>query len=126
MVAQGLEKRRAIIIDDEPAFSRVLSKMVADLGFEAVLASDPRSNYAYLVGDSDIIFLDMLMPHLSGIAVLEELSRRNVKSSIVLISGEGEKLNEAEKLAKQLDLTIVGVLEKPFRFQDVKDIIENF
>ena len=126
MVAQGLEKRRAIIIDDEPAFSRVLSKMVADLGFEAVLAFDPRSNYAYLVGDSDIIFLDMLMPHLSGIAVLEELSRRNVKSSIVLISGEGEKLNEAEKLAKQLDLTIVGVLEKPFRFQHVKDIIENF
>ena len=117
--------RRVVIIDDEPAFSTVLTKMVSGLGYEVMVSSDPRSSQTYELRDSDIVFIDTLMPHVSGLQVLEQLSRQNVKSAIVLMSGHGERLDEAEKLAKKLGLYLMGALEKPFRLADVKLVLDG-
>lgn len=117
--------RRVVIIDDEPAFATVLTKIVSGLGYEVTVSSDPRSSRTYEIRESDIVFIDALMPHVSGLQVLEQLSRQNVKSAIVLMSGQGERLDEAEKLAKKLDLHLVGALEKPFRLADVKLVLDG-
>lgn len=129
MVEQGKQKlkrmRRVVIIDDEPAFSTLLSKMVSDLGFDVMVSTDARSSFTYEIRDSDVVFVDILMPHVGGLQVLEQLARQNVKCSIVLMSGQGERLDEAEILAKKLDLQLVGVLEKPFRLVDVEQALEG-
>ena len=117
--------RRVVIIDDEPAFSTVLTQMVSSLGYEVMVSSDPRSSRTYELRDSDIVFIDALMPHVSGLQVLEQLARQNVKSGIVLMSGQGERLDEAEKLAKKLGLYLIGALEKPFRLADVKLVLDG-
>jgi two-component system, OmpR family, alkaline phosphatase synthesis response regulator PhoP len=117
--------RRIVIIDDEPAFSTVLSNIVSGLGYEVVISSDPKSSRTYELRDSDIVFIDVLMPHVSGIQVLEQLARQNVKSAIAIMSGQGERLDEAEKLAKKLGLYHIGTLEKPFRLADVKLVLEG-
>ena len=129
MVEQEKQKlkrrRRVVIIDDEAAFSTLLTKMVSEFGYEVTVSPDPRSSRTYELRDSDIVFIDILMPHVSGIQVLEQLARQNVKSAVVLMSGQGDRLNEAEKLAKKLGLYLIGVLEKPFRLADVELILEG-
>ena len=116
-------KRRVVIIDDEPAFAEALTKMVKSLGFEVTVSTDARSSYAFELKTSDVVFVDVLMPNVSGIQVLQKLAQQKAKSSIVLMSGHLERLDEAEKLARKLELNLVGSLEKPFRLEDVKDVL---
>lgn len=63
------------------------------------------------------------MPNVTGLQVLEKLAQQKAKSSVVLMSGNLERLEEAEKLARKLELNLVGSLAKPFRVEDVKDVL---
>jgi DNA-binding NtrC family response regulator len=116
-------KRRVVIIDDEVFFAETLTKMVKSLGFDVTVSTDARSSYTFELKASDVVFVDVLMPNVSGLQVLEQLARQKAKSSIVLMSGHLERLDEAEKLARKLDLNLIGALEKPFRIEDVKDVL---
>ena len=116
-------KRRVVIIDDEAAFAETLTKMVKSFGFDVTVSTDARSSYTFDLKTSDIVFVDVLMPNVSGIQVLEKLAQQKAKSSVVLMSGNLERLEEAEKLARKLELNLVGSLEKPFRIEDVKDVL---
>ena len=118
-------KRRVVIIDDDPAFAGVLTKMVGSLGHDAVIKEDSSASHTYELRDDDIVFVDLLMPKVSGVQVLEQLARQGTKSNVVLMSGHDNSLREAEKMVKKLDLRFLGVLYKPFRLPDVKSILDG-
>lgn len=117
-------KRRVVIIDDEPAFAELLTKMVTTVGHDVVVKADSSASHTYELRDSDVVFIEVMMPKVNGFEILEQLARQNVKCEIVIMSEDGKHLNEAEKLLKKLDLNFLGVLEKPFRLADVQDILE--
>jgi CheY-like chemotaxis protein len=117
-------ERRVVIIDDDPAFAEVLTNLVGSLGHATLVKSDPRISDTYEIRDDDIVFVDILMPHVNGIQVLEQLGRQNVRSAIVLMSGNDQFLQAAEQVAKKLDLRLLGVLYKPFRMLDVKAALD--
>ena len=73
--------------------------------------------------EPDIVFIDMIMPDMDGIAVLEVLAEYKIRSAIVLMSGADTNLSMAEALAKQADLRLIGVLHKPFWLSDVQSIL---
>jgi DNA-binding NtrC family response regulator len=118
-------KRRVVIIDDDPAFAGVLTRMVGSLGHDAMVKGDSSASHTYELRDDDIVFVDLLMPKVSGLQVLEQLARQGVKSTIILLSGHDHSLREAEKIVKKLDLRFAGVLYKPFRLPDVKSILDG-
>lgn len=116
-------KRRVVIIEDDSTLARLLTNLVGSLGHDVVVKSDSSASHTYEVRDSDIIFIDMLMPKVSGIEVLEQLARQNVKSAIVVMSSNDWRLNEAERLVKKLDLDLLGVLHKPFQLPDIQSVL---
>lgn len=115
--------RRIVIIDDEPAFVDTLSAMVLSLGYEVTISPNARSSDTFELTDEDIVFLDVLMPNSSGLQVLDQLAQQKATCAIVLMSGHLERLDGAEKYAESLDLNLIGALEKPFRLDDVKDVL---
>jgi hypothetical protein len=57
--------------------------------------------------------------------VVNFLISHQIKSSIVLMSGIAiDELTTAEDIAKQANLRLIGVLDKPFREHDVLAIME--
>jgi CheY-like chemotaxis protein len=117
-------KRRVVIIDDDPAFAELLTTLAGSLGHNAVVKEDSSASHTYEVRDSDIVFVDMMMPKVNGIQVLEQLARQNVKSAIVLISSNDQFLHRGEQVTKKLDLQLLGVLYKPFQLPDVQSVLE--
>ena len=117
--------RRIVIIDDDPAFVETLSAMVLNLGYEVTISTDARSSYTFDLTDDDIVFLDVLMPNRSGLQVLHQLAQQKATCAIVLMSGHLERLEGAEKYAENLDLNLIGALEKPFTLDDIKDVLSE-
>lgn len=117
-------KRRVVIIDDDVQLAGILTALVGSLGHDVIVKQDSSASHTYEVRDDDIVFVDMVMPKVSGIQVLEQLGRQNVKSAIVVMSSNDQRLNEAEQLVKELDLDLLGVLHKPFQLPDVRAVLE--
>lgn len=118
-------KRRAVIIDDDPDFAARLTNLLASLGHDVVIRLDASASVTYEIRDSDIVFLDLLMPRVNGKQVLEQLNRQNVKSPVVLMSGHDHYLREAEESIKKLDLWHLGNLYKPFSLAALKEVLEG-
>jgi CheY-like chemotaxis protein len=116
-----LPKQRIVIIDDEPVFAKSLAIMLGSLGYEVLISTD--ASNALDLQEEDIVFLDVLMPNTSGLQVLEQLSLQERTCAIILMSGNAESLEGAEKYARSLNLNLVGVLDKPFGRDDLKGVL---
>jgi EAL domain-containing protein (putative c-di-GMP-specific phosphodiesterase class I)/CheY-like chemotaxis protein len=118
--------RRVLVIDDEELFCKFIERFIAGLGYQVRTSSRvDAADFSDLTA-SDLIFIDMMMPGADGIQVLDVLSRHNVKSSLVLMSGvHGEVLVTAEAIAKRLGLNVAAKLTKPFRSTDVRRILDG-
>lgn len=68
-------KRRVVIIEDDPVNTDLLTSLVSKLGHDVVVKSDSSASHTYEIRDDDIVFVDMLMPKVSGIQVVEQLGR---------------------------------------------------
>lgn len=90
-----------------------------------VVRLDSSASETYEIRDTDIVFLDLLMPNVSGVQVLEQLDRQNLQSPIVLMSSNDQRLRDAEEAMKKFQLWLLGVLYKPFRLVDVKAVLEG-
>jgi CheY-like chemotaxis protein len=115
--------RRVLVIDDEPYFCRFMARMITSLGYEVTTTCQARCAYLDELKEPDIVFIDMLMPDMNGIEVLEVMAEYKIKSAIVLMSGADYSLTKAEAFAKEADLRLIGVLHKPFRLADVRIIM---
>lgn len=69
---------RILVVDDQAANLRLLESLLAREGFTNVISTtEPEQVFdLYTVFDPDLILLDLMMPGLSGYAVLERLERQ--------------------------------------------------
>jgi EAL domain-containing protein (putative c-di-GMP-specific phosphodiesterase class I) len=119
-------RRRILVIDDEKSFCSFMERLIVGLGYPVKTSSRLDSADFADLAASDVIFIDMMMPGIDGIQALDVLSRHGVKSSIVLMSGaHGEVLATAQTIAKRSGLSVVAILNKPFRIADIRPILEQ-
>ena len=117
--------RRVLVIDDEAAFCRFMARLIGGLGYEVTTTCQAKCAYLDELKESDIVFIDMMMPDMDGVEVLDVLASHKIKASIVLMSGADQTLSKAEVMAKRSDLRLIGVLHKPFRTRDICAVLES-
>lgn len=102
---------KCIIIEDQPPAQRILKKYIEDLGsieLEGIFG-DPLKAMAFLQENSvDLMFLDINLPKLSGIAFLKTLKD---KPQVILTTAYSEYALEG------YELDVVDYLLKPFSFE---------
>ena len=103
-------KANILIIDDDDAVRRSLDKILRYEGYQTILAANGSLgvNLA-LQEEPDLILLDIKMPRMDGIEVLETLIKQETKAPVIMISGHGtiQTAIEATKLGA------FDFLEKP-------------
>lgn len=109
---------RILILDDDPFILKLLTRMLANLGFSSVDCSEDGTNALKLLDNvatrPDLILLDLNMPGMDGIEFVRHLVERGYSGSLILVSGEDERmLKTTEKLVQAHKIPILGYLQKP-------------
>ncbi|MBK8233619.1 MAG: response regulator [Candidatus Eisenbacteria bacterium] len=111
---------RILVGDDESNVREVLVELLRFLGHEVREATGGRETIEiFSVDQFDLVFTDLGMPDLSGWEVAEEIRRRDPEVAIVLATGWGTQINQADAQARG----ITRVLAKPFTVQKVSSLI---
>jgi len=80
--------KRLLIVDDEPDFLVVVRRVAERLGYEVETMTHGRDfKEAYARFDPTVIILDMIMPEVDGIELVEWLAGVRCKARIIIVSG---------------------------------------
>ena len=109
---------RILVLDDELFMLKVITHTLANLGFSQVTGCSSGRSALECVDDPDsppdIILCDLNMPEMDGIEFLRKLVDHSYNGSLILVSGEGERLLQTvEKLVRAHHITLLGHLRKP-------------
>lgn len=115
--------RKFLIIDDSALMRRVISDIIKENSEYEVLdiACNGLEGLNMILkcpGYYDLILLDINMPKMSGLEMLEELSRRRMKETVVVVSTVAKE--GAKEAIRALELGAVDFLTKPTNFFEVK------
>jgi len=109
------DKTKLLIIDDDPKVSWILSEGL-NSNFEITSARDGIEGIQMVSTEKpDLILLDIKMPGMTGLEVLEKLGKLENRPDIVMLSGHGETSN----IVRSMQLGAAEFINKPF---DVKEV----
>ncbi|NDI20716.1 MAG: DNA-binding response regulator [Burkholderiaceae bacterium] len=110
------------LIDDDDAIRRSLSRMLADVGYDVF---DYNSATSFLsnsrVVSPAVILLDMQMPDLSGLELLDCLEKNGSTTPIIFLSGQ----SHPQQIVKGLKKGALDFLFKPFNLEELLNAIQT-
>jgi EAL domain-containing protein (putative c-di-GMP-specific phosphodiesterase class I)/FixJ family two-component response regulator len=122
---------RILVLDDEPLMLKLLSHMLVNLGFTQVTTcTTGRSALEEIDNANDrphIVLLDINMPEMDGLEFVRHLVDRCYTGSIILISGEDERMMQTtESLVQAHSLSTLGYLHKPFNLKNLSSLLKKW
>lgn len=106
-----MDKKKILIVEDDNFVAEVYLAKLSEMGYDAALAQNGEEGLAALKGGKfDLILLDILMPIMNGIEMLEEVKKNDVWRNIpvILLTNVGEK----ESIQKVRELGVKNYLIK--------------
>jgi CheY-like chemotaxis protein len=122
--AQPANRRRVLVLDDEPAIRTLLERALRSAGFEPVItASGVEAIERAMDGEYAALLIDHKMPDMSGIDVFQRVVARrpDIARRFVIISGEVVN----PMLEAFVGTTGVALLAKPFDLDDLERIVRE-
>lgn len=113
-----------LVVDDEPAVRRTVSRMMELMGFSALQAADGQQGidlFREHAADIALVMLDLTMPHPDGEQTFAELRRIQPDVRVVLMSG----YSQHESMARFAGQGLAGFVQKPFSLDVLRESVHH-
>jgi two-component system response regulator FixJ len=111
------------VIDDEEPVRLSLAKLLRAMGFPTRIFPTAA---AYLESDAiaepGCLLLDLRMPGMSGIDLIEELHRRDLHVPTIVMTGHTD-MKSVQRLEA---FPLIGFLEKPFSVDQLRELLDRW
>lgn len=115
-----MEQKVVLIVDDDESLRSVLGELLKDAGYQVRTASTGAQALEMIAGDSfDAILLDIILPDVSGLDVLERYRGGGGKTPIIALSG----LSTANDAVRAMRLGATDYLSKPFNSDELQSVL---
>ena len=105
-----------MVVDDEERVRTLLAKSLSSQGHSVVTAASANAAIDRLASrDVDLVVLDLVMPGLNGLAVLNAIKERKQTTPVIVLSG----VTDVGARVEALDRGAVDVVSKPFSLTEL-------
>ena len=102
---------RVLVADDDPHTREILSRFLAERGFDVATASDGELTLVEIEKfQPDVVLLDIRMPNMDGIECLQRIVNDGVDCGVIMISGEAD----TDQARETLQIGAADFIYKPF------------
>lgn len=110
------DRPKVLVIDDEPGVRALISEALSLSEISAVQAADGLEALSYLRRERfDLLILDINMPKLDGLALLEKLRTEGMSVPVLMLSARADKADVNQGLRIGAD----DYLTKPFSIEEL-------
>ncbi|MFZ5476092.1 MAG: hybrid sensor histidine kinase/response regulator [Myxococcota bacterium] len=111
-----------LVVEDEHAVRAYLAEALARLGYRVIVAADPREavQVAADAAPVDLVVTDVVMPGMSGPALVRDLRRRWPKLRALYISGYAAGVGDA-----RVPDDHAAFLQKPFTVEELREKVRG-
>jgi two-component system, NtrC family, nitrogen regulation response regulator NtrX len=114
--------KQILVVDDEERIRQSLNGILKDEGYEVVESKDGGQALKQLENDPpDLVLLDIWMPGMDGMEVLERMKGQIPNLPVIMISGHGN----IELAVKAVKLGAYDFIEKPLSLEKVLLAVNN-
>lgn len=107
---------RILLVEDSPILQRSLGAGLKNAGYAVDHAFNGEEANQYIIGTGyDAIILDIMIPKINGLLLLEQLRRRGDTTSVLILSAR----DTPEDRIRGLDIGADDYLVKPFSFDEL-------
>ena len=113
---------RILIVDDDPELLKLVSRMVACLGYACEVAGNAMDALFYLNRISyHLVLTDYNMPVVDGYQLADQIKKRNTGTEVIIMTGYCE-----DAIINMLNASdaVDGLLLKPFTLATLREKIE--
>ena len=113
---------KILVIDDEQGIRDLLDTILSRKGYDVVLAESGRKGLEFFRRERpDVIVLDLKMPGMDGLTVLQQVRSLNPKQPVIILTGAGTP--ETEQQVRALGVT--EFVEKEFSLHLLGDALKR-
>lgn len=111
-----LENLKALLVDDEAEFVMTLAERLQIRGIQARTATDGQQALALIEAEKpQVVVLDIMMPGISGLEVLDYIKKNYPKIEVILLTGRGSTKEGIEGM----QLGAFDFLMKPVKIEEL-------
>lgn len=109
-----------LVVDDDPRVREVLKDAISGQGYKVVTAENGEKALEEVEKRHyDLIFLDLVLPGISGVEVFSAIKAKDKKAVVVIITGYGDDPIALEAMS----LGPLFLVRKPFRMEDIVEVL---
>lgn len=114
--------QRVLVIDDETVIGLSCKRILGQEGHDVQSFTDPQAGLrAALSGNFDVILLDLVMPGIGGLEILQQLDSAGVPSEVVVITGH----STVESAVAAMKHGAADYVSKPFSPDQLRMVFQK-
>ena len=115
-------ERNVLVVDDDPAIQEMLCEIIQQEGCNAVSVGSGEEALKQVENQHfDLIFLDLVLPGMSGVDTLSAIKEKNDKVVVITITAYGYSIWAKQAMA----LGAMFLIHKPFQARDIVEILDT-
>jgi two-component system OmpR family response regulator len=121
-MSKPLAPVRVLVVDDDKAICEYMETFLSKDGFDVKTLSDPSSAPDEVKnGGYHLVVLDLMMPKMDGLAVLEKIRKVDNDVAVVIFTG----YPSLDTAVQSMKMDAVDYLKKPFNPEEFRVVVDR-
>ena len=113
---------RILIVDDDPYFLRVLSRILSGENFQVTTAEGATQAAQVLKENSfDIVISDLRLPDGDGLSILQQVRKAGLEVPVVILTAYGE----VDSYLEAMNAGVTEYLNKPVKSEELIAVVRT-
>ncbi len=124
-----MKKLKILLVDDSRFVLKLTTRILESIGITHIdtAASGVEGLKKLTKKKFDIVLMDLNMPEMDGVELIERLGEEKIDVALIIMSGESQKvLHICKQVAGAYGLDIIAALHKPFNTNDLTEVVQGF